>query len=120
MSFKSINSIASSFSSKEESYSEIPLKEQFFMGDFEKYYKYGKIPYLFFFHMILLILSTLIVIIYKINNYIDLRQLRRSGIFSVSYKKSGVYVYSSCTIKYFYLFIFRHRSQFMTENKFIS
>jgi len=75
MSFKSINSIASSFSSNRENYSEIPLKEQFFMGDFEKYYKYGKIPYLFFFQVTLLILSTLIVIRNQINIFIDIKQL---------------------------------------------
>jgi hypothetical protein len=63
MSSKSINPSSASFSSNEENNSNIPLKEQFFMSDFEKYYKYGKIPYLVFFHIILLTLSTLIVIL---------------------------------------------------------
>ncbi len=56
-----INYDTDTFSSSGENPSNIPLKEEFFMSDFEKYYKYGQIPYLFFFQIILVTLSTLIV-----------------------------------------------------------
>ncbi len=40
---------------------EIPLKDEFFMSDFEKYYKYGHYPYMLFLQVILVTLSTAIV-----------------------------------------------------------
>ncbi len=39
----------------------IPLKDEIFMSDLEKYYKYGKIPYLFLFQLILVTLTTAVV-----------------------------------------------------------
>ena len=39
----------------------IPLRDVFFIGDIEKYYKYGETPYLFFIHIFLVILTTGIV-----------------------------------------------------------
>ena len=61
MSKFTINYDTDTLSSNGENQSNIPLKEEFFMSDFEKYYKYGQIPYLFFFQIILVTLSTFIV-----------------------------------------------------------
>ncbi len=39
----------------------IPLKDLFFLGDLEKYYKYGIFPYILFVHIFLVILTTALV-----------------------------------------------------------
>ena len=39
----------------------IPMKDQFFMSDLEKYYKYGKFPYLFLVQLLLVIVTTTVV-----------------------------------------------------------
>ncbi len=48
----------------------IPYKDLFFISDLEKYYKYGKIPYIFFTQLFLVLLTTSIVInYYNLDNY---------------------------------------------------
>jgi len=37
---------------------EIPLKDKFFMGDLERYYKYGIFPYILILHVFLLIFTS--------------------------------------------------------------
>ncbi len=62
MSQNVINHISDSISSNgDDCEKRISLKEEFFISDFEKYYKYGKTPYLFLIQIVLLILSTLMV-----------------------------------------------------------
>jgi hypothetical protein len=39
----------------------IPIKDLFFMSDLEKYYKYGKQPYMLYLQAFLIILTTTIV-----------------------------------------------------------
>ena len=47
--------------SETEMTKDIPLKDQFFMSDLEKYYKYGKFPYLFIIQLLLVIVTTTVV-----------------------------------------------------------
>jgi hypothetical protein len=48
----------------------IPMKDEFFMSDIEKYFKYGIFPYNFFLHIFLTIATTALVLIYCLI-YID-------------------------------------------------
>jgi hypothetical protein len=40
---------------------DVPLKEKLFIGDLDKYYKFGKFPHLFIVHIFLVIFTSLIV-----------------------------------------------------------
>lgn len=50
-----------SLQNKDAEISSITLKDQFFMGDFKKYYKYNIFPYLFFIQIFLVLTTTAIV-----------------------------------------------------------
>lgn len=44
-----------------EATANIPYKDLFFISDLDKYYKYGKIPYILFTQIFLIILTTSLV-----------------------------------------------------------
>jgi hypothetical protein len=46
-----------------EATANIPYKDLFFISDLDKYYKYGKMPYILFTQIFLIILTTSLVIV---------------------------------------------------------
>ena len=48
--------------------SDIPMKDLFFIGDLDKYYKYGIFPYILIIHIVLVIFTTSLVIQINLDN----------------------------------------------------
>lgn len=59
--YTSVSSINEKASFMTKMTSEIPIKDKFFMSDIEKYYKYGKFPYIMILQIMLVIFSTTLV-----------------------------------------------------------